>query len=305
MICIIQEGKMWKKVLAILLVVAVVLPMAACGGEAEEGVSVEEEELPSAEEIVDGVVEAWPSVKTQEFDMDMAMDMTGEAEGESLEMTMEMSFSGALDVTNKELRADISMDMNVPGEEAMVVAMTLYVVDGTGYVMMDIPEMGPMWMKTDLAAANWGEISEGLAQTDSQIELLKTAQVEVVGSEKVEGVDCYVLQLIPADMEQLWQTLMEGAEVADTGMPDVAEEFIQEMFRDFSVKQWIAKDTYFLVKAELDIGVELTPEAMGYVGEEGEMTMNITMSLLAYNHNKAVSIVLPAEAEEAIEMPRQ
>lgn len=280
---------MVKKILIMLLLLAVVLPAAACTVE------------PSAQEIVDGVIEAWDDVKTQECDMDMTMDMTGEAEGESFEMTMAMSFSGALDIENKEMRADVSTDMTMPEEEAMVMEMAVYVVGGTGYVMMDVPGMDPTWMKADLSAADWGEISEGIEQTGDQIELLKTAQVEVIGSEKVKGVDCYVLRLTP-DLEQLWETAMQSSEAAETGLPDVEEEFIQEMFRDFSVKQWIAKDTYFLMKAEIDMSVELTPEAMGYPEEEGAMTMNIKMSLLCYNYNQPVSIVLPPEAEEATDM---
>lgn len=55
----------------------------------------------------------------------------------------------------------------------------------------------------------------------------------------------------------------------------------------------------------LTFAVELTPEAMGSPEEEGVFTMDITMSLLAYNYNQPVSIVLPPEAEEAVEMPQE
>ncbi len=77
------------------------------------------------------------------------------------------------------------------------------------------------------------------------------------------------------------------------------------MFRSFSVKQWIAKDTYFLAKAEIDIAVELIPEALGFPEEEGGMIMDIPMNLLSHSYNQPVSIVLPPEAEEAIEMPTE
>jgi len=51
--------------------------------------------------------------------------------------------------------------------------------------------------------------------------------------------------------------------------------------------------------------MELTPEAMGFPEEEGEMTMNITMTLLAYDYNKPISIELPPEAEEALDVTQQ
>ena len=296
---------MRKKIVAISLVLVMVIPVAACAGEGEEAAQVEEgTELPSAQEIVDGVTESLVNVRTQQFDMEMTMDMVGEAEGEAFEMTTAMGFSGSLDLENRQMGVDISMTMTMPGEDEVEMEMEMYLIDNMGYVMMDVPEMGPTWMKSEISEADWEEIGEQISQTESQIELLKTAQVKVISSEKVRGVDCYVLQLTP-DMEQLWQIVMQQQEIAGGEIPDVAEEFIREMFRNFSVKQWVAKDTYFLTRAEVEMTVELTPEAMGFPEEEGEMKMDISMTLLAYNYNESVSIVLPAKAEEAPDLSQE
>jgi len=211
-----------------------------------------------------------------------------------------MDFSGALDPGNEQMMMDITVNMAVPEEDEIEMEMEMYLIGDMMYMMMDVPEMGPMWMKSEMPEGTWEEMS----QVESQIELLEVAQVKVIGSEKVRGVDCYVLELTP-DAEQLWQLVRQQTGVTGEGMPDVAEEFLQEMFRGFSVKQWIAKDTYFLTKAEMDMAVELTPEAMGSPGEEGVFTMDIAMILLAYNYNQPVSIVLPPEAEEAVEMPQE
>ncbi len=153
-------------------------------------------------------------------------------------------------------------------------------------------------MKEEVPAERWGYL-KGISGLENYKELLETAQVKVIGSEKVKGVDCYVLQLTP-DMVQLWQIVMRPAGVGvGRILPPVTE------FRSFSVKQWIAKDTYFLMRVEIDMAVESTPELMGYPGEEGEMSIDITFSFLAYNYNQPVSIVLPPEAEEAIEVPSE
>jgi len=281
---------MWKKILPMTLVLVVVFSFAACAGG------------PSAQEIIAGVTESLDDITSYQFDMDMTMDMAGEAEGETFEMTMTMGFSGALDLENRQMRADITMSMVTPGEDEMEMGMEIYLIDDMGYMMTDMLGMEPTWMKSEISEADWEEVSEGMRLAESQIELLQGAQVEVLASEKVKGIDCYVLQLTP-DMGQLWQTAMQQAQVAgEEILPEVTEEFIQEMFCSFSVKQWFAKDTYFLTKAEIDMVVELTPEAMGYPEEEGEMTMDIAMTLLAYDYNKPVSIILPPEAEEAIGM---
>jgi len=282
---------MWKKILTMSLTMVMVLSLAACAEEAGE-----EGGLPSAQEIVDGVMQSLDDIRTHQFDMDMTMDMAGEGEGETFEMTMVMDGSGALDFDNSEMRMDMTMSITMPDESEMDMGTAIYLIGGMVYMLMEIPEMEPMWIKSEMPEGYWEEMS----QVQTQIELLEVAQVEVIGSERIGGIDCYVLQVTP-DLEQLWQMVMQQAEMAGE-MPDVTGELLQEMFRSFSVEQWVAKDTYFLAKVEIDMAMELTPEAMGFPGEEGIMTMDIAMSILTYNYNQPVSIVLPPEAEEAIEM---
>ena len=282
---------MWKKILTVSLALVMVLSLAACAEEAGE-----EGGLPSAQEIVDCVMQSLDDIRTYQFDMDMIMDMAGEGEGETFEVTMVMDGSGALDFDNGEMRMDMTMSMTMPDEPEMDMGTAIYLIDDMMYMLMEIPEMEPMWIKSEIPEGYWEEMS----QVQTQIELLEVAQVEVIGSERIGGIDCYVLQVTP-DLEQLWQMVMQQAEMAGE-MPDITGELLQEMFRSFSVEQWVAKDTYFLAKVEIDMAIELTPEAMGFPGEEGIMTMDIAMSILAYNYNQPVSIVLPPEAEEAIEM---
>jgi hypothetical protein len=289
---------MLKRILAISLVLVAVLSFTACEGG---------EELPAAEEIVDGVIEAMDDVRTQEFDMDMSLDMAGEAEGEQVEITMEMAMSGAVDIVNRQMRAGITMNMAMPEEGEMDMAVEVYLLDNEVYMMMDIPGMGSEWQKTELTEEQWEEMMEVINLAKSQLELLEVAKVTVTGTEKVEGVDCYVLKLTP-DADKLWQIVMEQTEVAgvlpDFGEildEDVIEERLQEIFKSFSVKQWVAKDTYFMMKAEMEMDVQLSAEDMGYPEEEGEMRMGIAINWLAYNYNQPISIVLPPEAEEATE----
>jgi len=272
---------MWTKILTVSLALVMVLSLAACAKE------------PSAQEIVDGVIESLDDIRTYQFDMDMTLNIAGEAEGEVFEGTMAIDSSGASDFENRQMRMDVTINVAVPGEDEIEMAMEMYLIGDMMYTMMEIPEMGPMWMKSEMPEEYWEEMS----QVEPQMELLEVAQVEVIGSERVGGIDCYVLEVSP-DLEQLWQIVMQQAEMVGV-MPDVTEEFLQEIFRSFSVKQWVAKDTYFMTKAEIDMAVELTPEAMGFPEEEGILTMDIAMVLLAYDYNQPVSIELPPEAEEA------
>lgn len=283
---------MWRAILTMLLALVTVLTFTACGEKPTEEVG-----LPSVQEIVDGVLESLDDVRAFQFEMDMAMDMSGEMEGEALEVTMVTDSNAAVDLEKRQMMLEMTISMALPDEGEMEMGQEIYIIGDMMYVLMDVMEMGPMWMKSEIPVGSWGHMS----QTEAQIELLRTAQVEFTGSEEIRGIDCYVFELIP-DMEQLWQIAMQQAAAGgEETLPDVPEGFFQDMFRSFSVKQWVAKDTYYLTKVEMDMAIELTAEAMRI--EEGEMSADITMTLFIYDYNEPVSVVLPSEAEGAIGIP--
>jgi len=279
----------WK-ILTMSLALVMVLPLTACG----EGT-----ELPLAQDIVDGATQALDDIRAYEFEMDTTLDMAGEAEGEVFEMTMGIVSSGALDLDNKQIRLNMAINMALPEEDEMEMAIEAYLIDNMGYAMMDAPGTDPVWEKEEISEADWEEVIKVLSLAGPQVELLETAEVEVIGSEKIKGVDCYVLR-VTLDMAQLWETVMQQATLGfggEIGWPVLTEEILDKASYSFSVKQWIAKDTYFLTKVEIDMAIELTAEAMEV--EEGEMSIDSAMTMLVYNYNQPVSIKLPPEAEEA------
>jgi len=279
----------WK-ILIMSLVLVMVLPFTACG----EGV-----ESPSAQEIVDGATQALDDIRTYEFEMDTTLDMAGEVEGEAFEMTMGIVSSSALDLDNRQIELNMAVNVAMPEEDEMWMTVEAYLIDNMGYAMMDFPGTDPTWEKEEVSEAEWEEVIEVISLAESQVELLETAEVEVIGSEKVKGVDCYVLQ-VTLDMAQLWETVMQQATLGfggEIGWPALTEEILDKASYSFSVKQWIAKDTYFLTKVEIDMAIELTAEAMEV--EEGAVSIDSAMTVLAYNYNQPVSIELPPEAEEA------
>jgi hypothetical protein len=282
---------MARKILAVSLLLVMALSFIACGGETSS----------PAQEIVDGAVQALDDIQAYEFEMDMAMDMAAESEGEKAEMTMETDYNGALDLANQQMRMDVDINIKITGEDEIEGTIELYLVDGTGYSMTTAPGEDPVWEKEEgISETDWEGIIEMMMLAKPQIELLEASEVEVIGSESVKGVDCYVLRLTP-DMEQLWETV--GQQVAlgfteEMGWPVLSAEILDQAFSSLSVKQWIAQDTYFLMKVDIDMNLELTAEAMGVPEEEGVATIAVVMKMLAYNYNQPVSIELPPEAEE-------
>jgi hypothetical protein len=282
-----------RKILALSLVLVMALSFVACGGG----------DFPPTQSIVDGAVQALDDIQAYEFEMDMAMNMAAESEGEKFELTMEADYSGALDLDNQQMRMDMGLNIKVTGEDDIEGSVEMYLIDGTGYSMTDIPGEDPFWEKEEISEADWEQVIEALMLARPQIELLEDSEVEVIGSESVKGVDCYVLRLTP-DLEQLWATAGRQAALGFTeemGWPEFGAEVLDKADSSFSVKQWIAQDTYLLMKVEIDINLELTAEAMGVPDEEGVAAITLVMNMLAYDYNQPVSIELPPEAEEAIE----
>jgi hypothetical protein len=274
---------MWKKILTVSLVLVMVLSFTACAEEAEEEV-----ELPSAQEIVDGVIHSIDEIRTYQYDMDGTLDMT--IEGVAQVATFGYSYNCTLDFENRQARMDITIEsIAETGQRELGWGGEHYFIDGMLYTKPKDPEEETIWMKEE-APEEWWEEQQQMG-FESQIELLEAAQVQVIGSESVSDIDCYVLEVTP-DLQQLWK-LHNNLTFQET--PDVTEEYLQEIFHSFSIKQWVAKDTYFLMKAEIDISTEFPPET------PGPSTIDIAMVLLAYNYNQPVSIVLPLEAEEAVQ----
>ena len=280
-----------KKVMAISLALVMVLSFAACDGG---------EDSLLAQEIVNGATQAHINIKTYQMDMDMLMEMTGEAMGESLDMTMDVIARGAMDIENNQMQMDMVTTMTMLGE-AMDVEMEMYLIGNTMYTMTDIPFMGATWTKSEMPGGTWEETAEQWGGPNTYVGLLELAEIKVTGSEIVNGVDCYVVEVTP-DMEKLWELAGQQTELTG-GVPDIDEEFLDEVFQNYSVKEWIAKDTYLLVKAEIEMAMEFDPEALDIPGGDGDIAVDMTMSMLLYDYNEPVSIELPPEAEDAVEMP--
>lgn len=257
--------------------------------------------LPSAQEIIGSVVESMSEVKAYQFESSMTMSVAGEANSESFEMTTDMTLIGAMDIENQQMAADITMEAEMPGQGNMDMGMAIYVVDGTAYMNIDFLGTGPSWLKSEITDEAWDEMSQMAEMIEPYVGLLEAAQVRVTGIEQVAGVECYVLELTP-DIDQLWQLIMEQAEMTDTEMPTPADDFVNEMFRDFSVKQWVSTDTFFVTRVVIEMSAELSPDEMGYPGEDGLLRMDILMYLLAHDYNQPVSIQLPPGAAYAVEV---
>ena len=77
-------------------------------------------------------------------------------------------------------------------------------------------------------------------------------------------------------------------------MPD-----IDSLISNLSIKVWVAKDTSYVTKIEIVLSANVPPEVLGgTAGGEG-LDISLTVTMEMTDVNEAVSIELPAEAENA------
>jgi hypothetical protein len=216
------------------------------------------------------VTEMWDEEST----INVVADITGDYDSENLEMYMSMG---------------MDMDMTTGGHtESQPMNMQMYMVDGWVYEGIDI--MGEMsWFKMDFTDTI-DTIYE--QQRDSVMwneELMKDAiEVNLVGEETVNGVTCWKLDIQPD-----WERLFDWAQ---TEMSDVYGDLpsdvdLGEMFKDVEMTAWVAKDTYYPIRMDMTMTMNIDGE---------ELDCSATMDYSKFN--QPVTITLPSEALEAEEM---
>ncbi|NQE45769.1 hypothetical protein C5S31_07095 [ANME-1 cluster archaeon GoMg2] len=292
---------MKRKNIAGLIAIAAIVVVAMLAG------CVEEEQVNTAE-IKEMILASVDQIDTYKFDIDMTQKMLIQNETDETEMTTVSKGEAAVDVTNKKMMMEMAMTMKTPekpemSEEPMEMDMFIYLIDNAMYMKMDtgIPELPAQWTKMEMPD-EYEKTWESQNQVDQQMELLKISEVELLEDEKVNGVDCYVLKITP-DMEKYGELLSK-----QEGMSDLMQSLQQndsfdigKLIKEMSMKQWIAKDTKFPLKTEMQIKMVISSEDLIIPEAEEEFTMTSDQrtTIVFYEYNKPVAIVLPEDAESA------
>jgi hypothetical protein len=279
-----------KKTLILALSLALILSFTLVGCVGGE---LTQEEI---DRIVTNVTTA--KYDTVKLDMDISMAMTLEGGDEPGEIAMVGDGTGVIDMASEEMHMAMNMSMDIPelGEQEM--GTEVYLVGEWMYTSVNVLEMGEQWIKMKLSEEIWQQQS----QIKQQIELLKTAvTVDYLGSEVVNGTDCYVFEVVPT-VEALGELLSQQA--YGMGGMDLGQLNLADLFKEMSIKYFIAKDSYQVTKAEVAAVMEMRPADVGATEADFEkMTIDMNTGTRFYDYNQPVSIDLPEAALDAVEMP--
>jgi len=244
------------------------------------------------EQLVNDVLVANAEVETVKFDMNTTtkMEMIGGPQPDGATMVGEGT--GAIDSANREMQIIMDMDIDVPGKERQSMPMESYLVDGWMHIKVTVEEQGAQWMKMPLPDEMW----DSQSTIGQQIEFLKTAEeVNFLGSEDVNGTDCYVVEVVPS--AEALDKMLSQIQMPDIEGADLSEFSFADMIKEMLFKQWIAEDGYLIMKSETHVVMEISPEDVGASVEEFQkITADQSAVMVFYDYNEPVSINLPAEA---------
>jgi hypothetical protein len=187
----------------------------------------------------------------------------------------------------------MDMIMEIPNQGQQNMSVDIYTVNGWMYMKADVPGIGNQWTKMKLTEEVWAQQSQLSSMTDF---LKSPINLELFGSENVKGVDCYVLSINP-DMKSL-SSWMAGRMQSGQSSMDLSSLGTSEMFQGFTVKEWIAKDSFRVAKQQIRIKLNPTSEP----GINSSTNMDIQAVLTYYDYGKPVAVQLPAEALNAEEL---
>lgn len=257
-----------KKIVAV-IAIGLLLFFVGCADVGEKKLT--------AEQIRDRSVEAMQNVDSYAFDMNM--DMTMKVKGDESQMMgmketkIAMTGNGKTDLENRKMHMEMDMDML-----GMKVDMESYIIDNLQYIKM--PMFG--WVKNKTSADIWDKQNYAKFQSD----LMRGIEVNKLEDEKVDENDCYVLSMKP-DVKKIFE-LMNQQMGSDASTPDMED---LEAIKGVELREWIAKDNYLVMKMTMNMQME-----------KGGTLADMDMTMRLYDYNKPMEIVLPKEAESAVDM---
>jgi hypothetical protein len=214
-------------------------------------------------------------------------------------ITTHIKYNGVLDIANKKLRIAMTLGIDVPGHGKQEFIGDGYVINGWQYIHTKGSDT-ESWVKKECS----DELLETRNQFCQQVGLLKAAtDITFLGSEKVDGIDCYILLFKPdtaalAKYLQYCESQPQQTEAVFEG------DDLIKMFKAFEIKEWITRDEYLPMKLDGNIDIETTslvimPWGVGWGGEYANFAENIKMQTKFKDFNQPVDIELPAEALQA------
>ena len=238
------------------------------------------------------------NVTTYKFSIDTTqnMEMINNTSGLTSNVTMIMTAKGATDFKAKA--ASVTQALNAyqgQGTNSTSVESSTYVINDTIYV-----KFGNNWTSVKMpdAAQFWESQNMVLAQTD----MINASQVQVAGTEAVDGISCYRLKVNPT-LPVYAAILSEHVGAVLPVMYMNLTELYNSGTADWTA--WITQDTHLLKKSTVDVAFTVTAKALGATPADignTEIKVNLASTSDFSYFNSPVQITLPPETKSSTVM---
>lgn len=286
--------------LPITLVAVLFLTLAGCAGNSAGASPIPTAApTPAAQDIISRSVSAMANLTSYQYAVNMTLKLTGTFKGQPQNVSVTATGDGTNDIADKKVQVNLNAAIQTSGQGSMTVPVTFYMVDGWQYVQITLPLGGSQWYKSKIDMTSL----DGLNQASQALQMLKTAvKVTVTGTETVDGVPCYILQISP-DLTVLsqWIKSFEGtAGAAGQQLPNID---LSKLVKNLSITADVAQDSYLLKKVDIAGTVAATAADMGNSAQAGDnLSLDFSQSVKMTQFNQPVVIILPPEAQNAKEI---
>jgi hypothetical protein len=238
------------------------------------------------------------NLDTYRYDMimDMDMDITGGEEAGSI--TMKTSSTGGINKTTNEmeLKMGITLEDAVLGDTGpQTMGYDFYQLTDWAYMRLDVPGIGEQWMKTMTSGID-GSFDLNMAQKQTAV-LENPTTIKYLRTEKLNGVDCYVLSIEPT-MEEMakWYNEQGSNQLAD-GVD------YGDIIKSFSIICYVTADTNLLARMTMNMTMSFTATQASVAADSFDnMNVDVVMDMTIHDQNKPFTVVLPDDAANATEV---
>lgn len=244
----------------------------------------------TVQNVAERVQGALLQLNSYETEMEMTMNLDGVVDGESGKIDLTAKANGAADMAARKMWMDMAMSMKGKGGTETIdeVNKISTYIDGDITYVGTTDSTGKMsWQHQTTPSSTW----EQKQQIDQFMSLLDNSEIKYLKSEKVQGTQCYLVELDP-DLNVLWNLIGQqmGQYTSDMGVDNIGSAV-----KKVTVKYWFAQDTLFFRKIYINMDMELSAEQMG--GTEGQVTVLSEITLDISKHNTSINIKVPEEAK--------
>ena len=241
------------------------------------------------------VIDSSTKLESYRFSLDLEqnIDLINLSSGDAQQLYTRSFGFGAANMTDRALKLVMASLTYAKGDEenSTSIALEEYLINDTIYLKVD-----GNWtsLKMPAVASQWS-VQNTLQQ---QVDILNQSNLTLIGSEIVDGQDCYKVQA-EIDMrsfaDQLNGRLASYVPIETMNYTDLFSNMT------LGVYYWITKDTHLLKKTDVVERFVVTPQSLGLpaVGPKSqEMRITSRTSLIFGEFNESVKIALPAEGRE-------